>query len=75
MRLVVDISDNSVASFMKIVKSHSFIKDVKELKDKRKSRLAKGIAESFKEVRLYEEGKKDLKNAKDLIDELRSKSH
>ncbi len=76
MKLVIDIKDSNVPVFMELMKTHNIIKDVKELKkNKRKSKFIKGLAQSFNEVKLYMEGKKDLKNANDLINELRSQSH
>ena len=50
-------------------------KAVVEVKNTRKSRFVKGLAQSFNEVKLYEQGKKELKNAKDLINELRDQGY
>jgi hypothetical protein len=43
---------------------------VKEIKDERKSKAVSELAEAFRDVELYEQGKKKLKSAKDLLDEL-----
>jgi len=76
MKLVIDIKESNVPEFLELMKTHNIIKDVKELKkNKRESKLVKGIAQSFKEIKLHMEGKKELKNAKDFINELRSQNH
>ena len=74
MKLVIDIKDSNIPLFMELMKTHKIIGEVRELKERRKSRFVKGLTESFHEVKLYEQGKKELKNAKDLINELRSQS-
>jgi len=75
MKLVIDIKDSNVQSFIDLMKEHNFVKSVTEIKDVRKSRFMRGLKQSFKEVKLYQQGKRELKNAKDLINELRSQGH
>lgn len=51
-------------------KSLDFISVLKEVKDKEKSMAIQDLAEAFNDVKLYEDGKKQLKSAKDLLDKL-----
>ncbi len=41
-----------------------------EIKDKKTSQFITDLAESFHDIRLYEQGNKPLKSAKDLLNEL-----
>jgi hypothetical protein len=43
---------------------------VKKIEDKRKSREIQDIVDAFNDVTLHEEGKKTLKTANQLLDEL-----
>lgn len=71
MKVILDIKENDRAPFfMELVKSLDYISVVKEIKDKNKSELIQGLAEAFNDVRLYEQGKKKLKSAKALLNEL-----
>lgn len=54
---------------MELVKSLDYISVLKEEKDERKGELIAGLADAFNEVKLYEQGKKKLKSAKDLLNE------
>ena len=55
---------------MELVKSLDYINVVKEVKDKRKSQFIADLAEAFSDAKLYEQGKKKLKTAKALLNEL-----
>ncbi|MBK6977107.1 MAG: hypothetical protein IPH28_08400 [Cytophagaceae bacterium] len=55
---------------MELVKSLDYINVIKEVRDKQKSELISDLSEAFNDVKLYEEGKKNLKSAKDLLNEL-----
>lgn len=70
MKVILDINDNRGAFFMELLKSLDYIKIVKEVKDKRKSEAIQDLAEAFNDVKLYEQGKKKLKSAKDLLNEI-----
>jgi len=71
MKLLLDITDNSrIPFFMELIKGLDYISVVKEIKDKQKSQVVADLAESFNDVKLYEQGKKKLKSAKDLLNEL-----
>lgn len=70
MKVILDIKDNRIPFFMELVNSLDFISVVKEVKDERKSEFISDLAEAFNDVKLYEQGKKKLKSAKDLLSEL-----
>lgn len=71
MKVILDIKeDNRIPFFMEMVKSLDYISVIKEVKDKHKSQLITDLAEAFNDVKLYEQGKKKLKSAKDLLNEL-----
>jgi hypothetical protein len=70
MKVILDIKENSRAPFfMELVKSLDYISVIKEVKDKRKGEFISGLADAFNDVKLYEQGKKKLKSAKDLLNE------
>ncbi len=70
MKIILDIRDNRMPFFMELVKSLDFISVVKEVKDEKKSQFVSELAEAFNDVKLYEQGKKKLKLAKELLNEL-----
>lgn len=70
MKVILDIRDNRIPFFMELVKSLDYISVVKEIKDENKSQFITDLAEAFNDAKLYEQGKKKLKSAKDLLNEL-----
>ena len=70
MKVILDIQDNRVPFFMELLKSLDYISILKEVKDKKKSKAVQELAEAFNDVKLHQEGKKQLKSAKDLLNEL-----
>jgi hypothetical protein len=70
MKVILDIKNNRMPFFMELVKSLDYISVVKEVKDESKSQFVADLAEAFNDVKLYEQGKKKLKSAKDLLNEL-----
>lgn len=70
MKVLLDIKENRVPFFMELVKSLDYISIVKEVKEKRKSQFVSDLAEAFDDIKQYEQGKKKLKSAKQLLNEL-----
>ena len=70
MQVILDIKENRVPFFMELIRSLDYISIVKEVKDQRKARFVKELADAYNDVKLYEQGKKKLKSTKDLLDEL-----
>ena len=71
MKVILDIKDSSHFSFfMELVKSLDYISVVREVRDERKGQFINDLADSFNDVMLFEQGKKKLKSAKDLLNEI-----
>lgn len=70
MKVILDIKESRVPFFMELLRSLDYVEILKEVKGKEKSKAIQDLAEAFNDVRLHEEGKKELKSAKDLLDEL-----
>ena len=71
MKVILDIKENSrIPFFMELVKSLDYISVIKEVRDENKGQFVANMAEAFNDVKLYEQGKKKLKSAKDLLNEL-----
>jgi len=71
MKVILDISQsNRIPFFMEMIKSLDYITIVKEVKDEAKSQLVTDWADAFNDVKLFEQGKKKLKSAKDVLNEL-----
>jgi hypothetical protein len=71
MKVILDITESSrIPFFMELVKSLDYISVVKEVDNEAKSQYISDLADAFNDVKLYEQGKKKLKSAKDLLNEL-----
>ena len=70
MKVILDIKKNRYPFFMELLKDLNYVSILKEVKDARKNRMIQDLAEAFNDVKLYEQGKKKLKSAKDLLNEL-----
>jgi len=71
MKVILDIKENNrIPFFMEMLKSLDYISIIKEVKEERKSQFISDLAEAFNDVKQYEQGKKKLKSAKDLLIEL-----
>ena len=71
MMVLLDIKEsNKVPFFMELVKSLDYIKVIKEVKKSSKVQSLNDLAEAFDNVKQFELGKKKLKSAKDLLNEL-----
>lgn len=70
MKVILDIQENRAPFFMELLESLDYINVLKEIRDEEKSKSIQDLADAFNNVKLYEEGKKQLKSAKDLLNEL-----
>ncbi len=71
MKVILDIKENNrTPFFMELIKSLDYVTVLKEVKGKRKSEFVQDLAEAFNDARLHEQGKKKLKSAKALLNEL-----
>jgi hypothetical protein len=70
MKLILDIQENRAPFFLELIGGLKYVQVIKQIKDKRKSREMQNIVDAFNDVILYEEGKKSLKTANQLLDEI-----
>lgn len=70
MKVILDIKEDRVPFFMELLESLDYISILKQVKDKESSKIIQDLVDAFNDVKLYEEGKKNLKSAKDLLNEL-----
>lgn len=70
MKLILEVPEKNEAFFIELIESLDYIHVVKKIKDERKSKFVQDLAEAFNDVKLSEQGKKKLKKAKDLINEV-----
>lgn len=70
MKVILDIKDNQMSSFLELIKGLDYISIIRQIKDEKKNKAIQELAEAFGDVKLHEDGKKELKPAKDLLDEL-----
>lgn len=70
MKVILDIKENRVSFFMELIKSLDYVQILKEVKDKEKGKAIKDLTDAFNDIKLHEEGKIQLKSAKDLLNEL-----
>jgi hypothetical protein len=69
MKVLVDIPDKEATFGMKVLKSLSFVKNVKSMSAS-SILLWEDLNEAAQEVRLHKQGKIKLKSAQDLLNEL-----
>ena len=70
MKVILDIKKERFPFFMELVKSLDYVAVIKEVKDEQKGRVIEELAESFYNVKLHEAGKKKLKTARQLLNEI-----
>lgn len=70
MKVLLEIEESRVPFFMELVQSLDYINVLKQVDNPEKSRAIQDLVEAFEDVKLYESGKKSLKSAKDLLNEL-----
>lgn len=75
MKVILDVQDGREEFFMELMKSLDFIKVISQVKDKEKNQAVQDMIEAFNDVKLHEKGKKNLRSAKDLLNELWGYSH
>ncbi|MCU0418205.1 MAG: hypothetical protein MUC38_00990 [Cyclobacteriaceae bacterium] len=71
MKILLDIREKRKASFfLDLIKQLDYVRLLKIIDDPQKGKLVNDLSDAFREVHLYEKGKKKLKTAKQLLDEL-----
>ena len=70
MKIVLDIKESRASFFLELINSLTYVRVLRQVKDVQKNKYIQELAEAFNDVALYEQGKKKLKSAKDLLNEL-----
>jgi hypothetical protein len=70
MKMLLEIPETKISFFEELISSFSYVHVLKIIKDHEKGKQVFDLAEAFNEVKLHEQGKKKLKNAKEFFDEL-----
>lgn len=70
MQLLIDIPDNQTDFFLQLFQSMKNVKVLTNFATPAKQQAIKDLTQAFEDVKLYEQGKKKLKTAKELLDEL-----
>jgi hypothetical protein len=70
MKIILDIKENKASFFIELINGLKYIRIIKQVKDKRKSRAIQDIVDAFNDVKLHGEGKKKLKSANQILDEI-----
>ncbi len=68
-QVVLNIQDEKYRFFMELVKNLDFVQVEKDTEDSKEEIIA-NLEQGFKELKLYNEGKKEFRDANDLINEL-----
>lgn len=70
MKVLLDIDESREKFFIELLQSLDYVKVLKQVKNEQKSQQIQDLVEAFNDVKLHEQGKKKLKSAKDLLNEL-----
>lgn len=70
MKVLLDIQENKAAFIMELLRSLDCVHILREVSNQEKSKAIQDLAEAINDVKLFEEGNKSLKSAKDLLDEI-----
>ena len=69
-QFTINVQNNKVSFFTELLKQLDFIQVVKQIKETDKTEFIQDLKDAFNDVKLHQAGKKKLKSAKDLLDEL-----
>lgn len=71
-RLILDITDKNVGSFLDLAKTLKYIKNIKldSKNENSDEQLVKDIEAAVEELKLIKSGKKEAKSARELFNEL-----
>jgi len=70
MKVVLEIDKTRIPKFFDIIKDLKYVKVIKENNNRKFNKIAQELLESFQNIKQFEAGKKNLKKAKDLLNEL-----
>jgi hypothetical protein len=70
MKVILDIQESRAPFFIELINGLKYVRIIKQIRDKRKNREIQDILDAFNDVKLHEEGRKTLKSANQLLDEI-----
>ena len=70
MKVILDVKEEKALFFLELVKSLDFVEVLKTIDKPYKQEHMQDILMAFEDVAKYEKGKKKLKSAKKLLNEL-----
>jgi hypothetical protein len=70
MKVILDIKDENAPFFLELVKKFDFVEVLKLINNPTKEKAVQDILMAFEDAAKYEKGKKKLKSAKKLLNEL-----
>ncbi|HET6990545.1 MAG TPA: hypothetical protein VFJ43_04440 [Bacteroidia bacterium] len=70
MKIILNIKDKNAPFFLELVKKFDFVEVIKLINNPAKEKAVQDILVAFEDVAKYEKGKKKLKSAKKLLDEI-----
>jgi hypothetical protein len=76
MNITLNIPDNELTYFLQLIKNHKFIKIVKKEDEtdtfvpRTNEELKSDLREAFEEIKLYKQGKIQLRDAREALNEL-----
>lgn len=70
MKVILDIKENRAKSFIELINDLKYVRIIKQVNDRKKSKAMQDFVDALNDVKLHEEGKKTLKTANQLLNEL-----
>ena len=70
MKIILDVKDKNAEFFLELVKKLDFVEVVKLINNPAKEKAVQDVLMAFEDIAKYEKGKKKLKSAKKLLNEL-----
>jgi hypothetical protein len=70
MKVILNIKDENAPFFLELVKKLDFVEVLKLINNPAKEKAVQDILAAFEDVSKYEKGKKKLKSAKKLLNEI-----
>ena len=70
MKVILEIQESKAPFFIELINGLKYIRIITQIKEKNKSQAIQDLVDAFNDVNLFEEGKKKLKSAKQLLDEI-----
>jgi hypothetical protein len=70
MKVILEIENNRASFVIELLKSFNYIHILSEIKNPQKEKIIHELDEAFSDIKLHSRGKKKLKTAKALLNEL-----